>query len=66
MEDSLYMREKTLAQHGLAVRRANHFEQQINEYGEKLRWVVDRGERQALTAYRTKIEAIEAAERYLP
>jgi hypothetical protein len=58
------MREKALKAKGITVRRANHFEQTINEYGEKLIWVIDRGEFQALKAYRTKEDALKAAEQY--
>ena len=59
---TLYKREQALKAQGLTVRRANHFEHTINEYGEKLAWVIDRGAFQALRAYRTKVEAMEAAE----
>src|SRR5262245_18661977 len=64
MMASQYMREKALRDQGITVRRANHFEQRINEYGEKLTWVIDRGEVQALIAYRTKEDALRAAEQY--
>lgn len=67
MDTTAYKREQALATHGILVRRANHFEAMTNEYGDKLRWVIDLGgERQALHAYRTKKEAIAAAEAYLP
>lgn len=36
-----------------AIRDANHFEQTTNEYGEKLRWVIDQDDRQALRTYPT-------------
>ena len=63
---STYTREKALQAQGITVRRANHFEQKTNEYGEKLRWVVDLGgNRQARLAYRTKALALAAAEAYL-
>ena len=64
---SLYQRIKSLQARGLTVRHANHFEQTINEYGEKLNWVVDLGEgKRARRAYKTKEEALNAAERMLP
>lgn len=67
MEQTLYLREKRLTEHGIAVRRAHHFEEQRNEYGDKLLWVIDFGDhRQARTAYRTRKHALEAAETYLP
>jgi hypothetical protein len=63
MAESIYRREKALREHGITIRRASHFEEQRNEYGEKLTWVVDRGgQRQAHLAYRTKEEALQAAE----
>ena len=62
---SVCQREQTLKAQGITVRRAGHFERRTNEYGEKLRWVVDRGgSRQALIAYRTKEDALVAAEQY--
>ena len=42
------------------IRRANHFEERINEYGTKLVWVIDQGDYQALTAYPTLNAAIVA------
>lgn len=62
--ESMYKREQALRARGMGVRRANHFEQQMTEYGEKLIWVIDRGERQALKAFATKAQAISAAELY--
>jgi hypothetical protein len=62
---SIYQCEKALRAQGITVRRANHCEQTINEYGEKLIWVVDRGgNRHPRIAYRTKAQALEAAARY--
>jgi hypothetical protein len=61
-EQSWYMREKAVAAQGRRVRRANHCEQQVTEYGEKLIWVIDQGEWQARVAYKTRHAAIEAAE----
>jgi hypothetical protein len=63
-EHRIYKRLQALEAQGLTIRRANHFEQRINEYGEKLIWVINRGEQQALKAYRTKRETIQAAEEY--
>jgi hypothetical protein len=46
---------------GLAqIRKATRKEQLINEYGDKLRWVIDRDEWQALKAYRTVASAFKA------
>jgi hypothetical protein len=42
------------------VRKATHFEQSIDAYGTKGRWVIDSAERQALRAYPT-VEAAVAA-----
>ena len=65
MPASLYRRIAALKAHGIEIRRANHFEQTVNEYGEKLTWVIDGGaHRQALRAFRTKAEAVAAAEAY--
>jgi hypothetical protein len=61
----MYKRLQALKSQGVTLRRANHAEQRINEYGEKLVWVIDKGEYQALNAYRTKRDALEAAERTL-
>jgi hypothetical protein len=61
---STYAREKALKERGVTIRRANHFEQTTNEYGDKLIWVIDRGEFQALRVFKTKGEAIAAAEQY--
>jgi hypothetical protein len=67
MMESLYRWEQTLRANGITVRRANHSEETVNEYGERLAWVVDLGgQRQARTAYRTKAEALAKAEEYLP
>ena len=44
-----------------AIRSAGHFERQIDEYGIKGKWVIDTGERQALTAYPTQRAAFKAA-----
>jgi hypothetical protein len=63
MSSTLYTRIQVLAAAGITVRRANHFEEQRTEYGDKLIWVLDRGgNRQATRAYRTKEEAMQAAE----
>jgi hypothetical protein len=63
---SMYKREQALKAQGMNVRRANHAEQTVNEYGDKLTWVVDLGgQRQARQAYRTKAEALAAAEHYV-
>lgn len=63
---TLYKRLQRLGAAGMIIRRANHFEQKTNEYGEKLTWVISRGGVvQALLAYKTKEHAITAAERYL-
>lgn len=58
-----YQIEKKLNFLGINIRYANHFEQKVNEYGEKLRWVIDNsnGEEQQLIAYKTKKEALEKA-----
>ena len=65
MAETLYARLKALATVGIMIRRATHFEEQRNEYGEKCIWVIDRGgNRQAGRAYRTKEEALQAAEAY--
>lgn len=42
------------------VRKAQRFEQQTNEYGEKLTWVIDAGDRQARTAYASLHTALAA------
>ena len=64
--ESLYKREQALQAKGITVRQAKRFERTVNEYGEKLTWVVDLGgHRQARTVYRTKEEALKAAEAYL-
>ena len=63
MAESLYLRQKALEDKGVTIRRANHFEQTIDQYGTRLRWVIDRGEFQALKVYPTKLAAIEDAER---
>ena len=49
------IRENTiLTKLGLpTIRQANHFEATTNQYGEKLRWVLDHGDHQALHAYPT-------------
>lgn len=65
-DTSTYRQEQTLAESGISVCRANRFEEARNAYGEKLIWVVDLdGNRQARTPYRTKQEALQAAETYL-
>lgn len=53
------MRENTiLVKLGLnTIRKANHFEQSVNEYGEKVRWVVDQGERQSPRGEQTRAGA---------
>ena len=62
----MYTRLQALEAQGIHIRRANHAEQTLNEYGEKLLWVIDLGgQRQARKAFRTKAEAVEAAEAYL-
>lgn len=67
MVKDLYARTQRLAAHGIAVRHAQKFEQTVDEYGTKLKWVVDLGGgRQARTAYPTQEAAMQAAERYLP
>lgn len=66
MVESLYKREQALTALGITIRRANHFEETRNEYGDKLIWVVDLGgNRQATSAYKTKMEALVAAEMYV-
>lgn len=66
MAESIYKREQALKVQGITIRRATHFEEQRNEYGDKLQWVVDRGgNRQATIAYKTKEEALLAAEQSL-
>jgi hypothetical protein len=63
MQETLHTRIKVLAAAGITIRRANHFEEQRNEYGDKLVWVLDRGgNRQATLAYQTKKDALQAAE----
>ena len=42
------------------IRRANHFEEGIDEYGARLRWVLDQGDHQALRAYPTLAATIAA------
>jgi hypothetical protein len=42
------------------IRHAKHCEQACNEDGERLRWVVDRDERQALVVYPTMKAALAA------
>jgi hypothetical protein len=42
------------------VRRANHFEQATDEYGVKMRWVIDAQPFQSLDAYPTLQAAIAA------
>lgn len=60
---SNYQIEKKLNDLGIMIRNANHFEEKLNEYGEKLRWVIDNscGQRLQLVAYKTKKEALEKA-----
>lgn len=43
------------------IRKTNHFEQRVNAYGEKDRWVLDRGEFQALHGFHTVREAFRVA-----
>ena len=44
----------------------DHAEQTLNEYGERLVWVIDLGgQQQARKAFRTKAEALAAAEAYV-
>ena len=63
MTESIYKREKVLKAQGIEIRRATHFEAQRSPYGEKLIWVIDCGEWQALKAYPTKMAAIIDAEK---
>lgn len=57
------MRENTiLTKLGLStIRKANHFEQSINEYGEKVRWVVDQGVFQSHRGEQTLADAFRNA-----
>ena len=52
------------------LRRANHFETRTNEYGQKIAWVVDQSERQALHGFATLEQAwahaIQAADELPP
>jgi len=65
-QESRYRREQRLARQGLHVRRLAESAALHNEYGEKLRWVVDLGgHRQARLAYKTREDALRAAEAYL-
>jgi hypothetical protein len=59
---STYTQLQALQAVGITIRRANHCEETITEYGEQLQWVIDLGgQRQARHIYRTKAEAIADA-----
>jgi len=65
---SMYKRLQRLQAAGITIRRAGHFEGTLNEYGERLSWVIDTGSgRQALPqeVYRTKMAAVAGAEELL-
>lgn len=59
---STYSDLRALAAHGITIRKANRFEEQTNEYGEKLRWVIDMGgHMQSQHPYATQKAALEKA-----